>query len=74
MLRAFSTIWRQDWATAPPENTMLRDANVPNPWGEVPVSPWRTEIMDGSRESSWAAICAKVVSSPWPWLCMPTNR
>ena len=37
------------------------------------VSPWRTEICAGSMRSSCAAICARVVSMPWPWLWMPTR-
>ena len=35
----FSTSIRQDFATAPPANTIERDPKVPKPNGEVAVSP-----------------------------------
>ena len=53
--------------------TMLREAMVPIPNGETPVSPWRTEILAGSMPSSSCAIWASVVSRPWPCDWMPTN-
>ena len=59
-------------ATAPPDITMLREANVPKPNAVLSVSPCRTEICDGSIPSSWQAICDSVVSSPWPCDWMPT--
>ena len=53
--------------------TMLREAMVPMPNGDRPVSPWRTEILAGSMPSSSCAICDSVVSSPWPCDWMPTS-
>ena len=52
--------------------TMLREAKVPMPKAETCVSPCRTETCIGSTPSSSCAICARVVSMPWPCDTMPT--
>ena len=72
MRQSLSRNMRLARATAPPDITMLREAKVPNPKAVLSVSPWRTEIRAGSMPSSCAAICDKVVSSPWPCDWMPT--
>ena len=59
-------------ATAPPDMTMLREANVPKPKAVLSVSPCRTEMRAGSMPSSSQAICDSAVSSPWPCDWMPT--
>ncbi len=43
-----------------------RLANVPTPGGTSPESPQTISTAAGSTPSSSAAICAKVVSWPWP--------
>ena len=53
---------------AAPDTGVEREPYVPSPYGVLSVSPWITSISAGSNPSSWATICANVVSWPWPWV------
>src|SRR3984893_13990162 len=44
------------------------------PNGAVSVSPSSTTMSSAGMPSSWATICAQVVSCPWPWLFAPVRR
>ena len=46
---------------------------MPQPQGPWSVSPWITSTFSGSMPSRSAAICAKLVSSPWPCGEVPVN-
>ena len=41
--------------------------------GDLAVSPWTMSICSSGTPSCSATSCAKVVSWPWPWLCVPVN-
>ena len=43
------------------------------PNGLLAVSPWTTSTWLSGMPSCSAAICAKVVSWPCPWLCAPVK-
>ncbi len=60
-------------ATAPPAMTMQREPHVPVEYGVSAVSPCTTRTRSGRTPSTSLATWARVVSSPWPWLCTPTR-
>ena len=43
------------------------------PNGILLVSPWDTSMFSMGMPRESATIWAKVVSWPWPWLCVPVN-
>ena len=72
-LRALARILRDTIATAAPATGVRRDAYVPMPNGAVSVSPSSTTMSSAGMPSSWATICAQVVSWPWPWPRAPVR-
>ena len=60
-------------ATAPPAITAQREPQVPVEYGVSAVSPCTTMIFSSGRPRTSCATWASVVSSPWPWLWMPTR-
>ena len=54
-----------------PETTAVRLANVPTPQPSRRVSPVATWMRSIGTPSSSAAIWARIVWWPWPWLDSP---
>ena len=57
--------------TALPDTTAVRLANVPTPQPSRRVSPVVTRTCSIGTPSSSAAIWAKIVWWPWPWVARP---
>ena len=66
MRSALARTLRAASAMALPLMTAARDANVPTAYGILRVSPVVTWTSSRRTPSSWATICAKTVSCPWP--------
>jgi len=61
-------------STALPPMAVLRLASAPTPGGHSAVSPCSTSTWSAAQPSTSAAICAKLVSRPWPCAVAPVAR
>ena len=73
MASAFSRTFWVAMYTAVPPTEMPRLPKVPMPLGTTAVSPCSTATSSMGTPSSSETICAKVVSSPWPWGDTPVS-